>query len=476
MIWSKKIKKICFESLIQASQHEKDVMILHSALQTNDARYSYLAFSPFARFKATASGCYWNHQQLTCSDPWMFLKEQFHRYHIPQSNELPPFQAGAMGYFSYECAHWLHDYPTVPDPMGLPWAVLNFYDRVWAYDHHEACLYLIATGLPKLEPHARELQAQQDLSMMEAWVQNSLNTIHPKVPAQAIRQQAIQSNFSAESYQEAVTSIQNSILNGEIFQANLTQCFQTELTDSMPAMAVYEALCQMNPAPMSACLRIDEHAWIISSSPERFISLHRGKLLAQPIKGTRRRTGDDEQDVSMQNDLTSSVKDRAENIMIVDLMRNDLSKVARPGSVQVTELCGLHAFANVFHLISSIEAQLQPHLDVWDVLQAAFPPGSITGAPKRQAMKIISEHEQLARGPYCGCLGYWSFNGAMDTSVTIRHFVLNQNKLTWRAGGGIVLGSDPLGEYEESVLKAERLRAALHRWMEPGDSDNVHGS
>lgn len=460
MIWFETLTAYAFDQVLSAFQDDPGFMLLHSALLRHPVgRYSFLGTSPFGRFVAHENSYTWNEETFIDACPWTFIQQKLQHYHVTKDPALPPFQGGAMGYFSYEFAHTLESLPSVPDPMGLPQCVLHFYENVMAFDHDTGILYVIATGFPEQSLAAREARAKAALKDLLQQLKSAEQTTSEHQP---ILRSKLSSNFTKADYQNAVSSIKSTILNGDIFQANFTQQFQGDLQSNIDHVQWFRQLCAANPAPFSALMHVKAGAWILSASPERFISLQDGVLLTEPIKGTRKRGMSPAQDKANQAALLASKKDNAENIMIVDLMRNDVSKVSMPGSVETPQLCGLHTFETVHHLISTVKSCLQLGRDAIDVLKATFPPGSVTGAPKIKAMEVISQHEQTARGPYCGCLGYLSFTGDMDMAVTIRTYIVNDEKVYLSAGGGIVLDSDPLEEYEESLAKAGRLIEILH--------------
>jgi para-aminobenzoate synthetase component 1 len=270
----------------------------------------------------------------------------------------------------------------------------------------------------------------------------------------------LESNFTQPGYETAVQRVIDYILAGDIFQANLSQCLQTRLPSGLTGFNLYRRLRKVNPAPFAAFVRFDDIE-IVSASPERFLKLQQGRIETCPIKGTRPRGATPQADQALAAELLASEKDRAENVMIVDLLRNDLSRVCRDGSVNVPRLCELETFATVFHLVSTVTGELLPGKTAVDLLRACFPGGSITGAPKIRAMEIIAELEPTQRGPYCGSIGYIGFDGSMDTSITIRTYGIKDGIVTFQAGGGIVADSRPADEYEETVAKARALIRAL---------------
>jgi para-aminobenzoate synthetase component 1 len=268
------------------------------------------------------------------------------------------------------------------------------------------------------------------------------------------------SNFTRPAYEQVVQKTVEYILAGDIFQANITQSFSSPLPENFDAFAYYNALRAKNPAPFASYLDYGD-LQIVSSSPERLVNSVGAKVQARPIKGTRKRDADPAHDTILIEELMASRKDRAENVMIVDLLRNDLSRVAKLGSVKVPVLCGLESYANVHHLVSVVEAELREGLSNIDLLKAVFPGGSITGAPKIRAMEIIAELEGQARGVYCGSIGYLGFNATSDFNIAIRTALFSGGQAYVQGGGGITARSEPAAEYEESLTKISRLMEAF---------------
>ena len=266
-----------------------------------------------------------------------------------------------------------------------------------------------------------------------------------------------------ETYEAAVADVVRRIGEGELFQANIAQAWRGELASDATPWGAFERLVATSPAPLSAFWRLPGRA-LVSHSPERFLELKDGRVRARPIKGTRPRGATPDEDAHLAEELAASAKDRAENLMIVDLMRNDLARVCRPGSVEVTELCVVEAFPNVWHLVSTVEGEMRPGADIAALLAATFPPGSITGAPKTQAMRVISGLEG-PRGPWCGSLFRVDPDGSMDSSVLIRTAAFVEGAGGWRfrtlAGAGITADSDPVAERLETEAKIAGLRRAL---------------
>jgi len=274
--------------------------------------------------------------------------------------------------------------------------------------------------------------------------------------------------WDRDTYLAAARKARDYVHAGDVFQVNLSQAFDVRLDPAATPWPVFRRLCAHSPAPHAAYLCLDADRIVLTNSPERFLRVDGGRIEARPIKGTRRRAADPVEDRQLAAELSASAKDRAENLMIVDLMRNDLSRVCRPGSVRVPVLCDIESYANVHHLVSVVEGELAADHDVLDLLAASFPPGSITGAPKVRAMEIISELEGEPRGAYCGALGWIDCDrGDMDLNVMIRTAALRRDEegggwcASLRSGGGIVADSDPVSEYEETLTKVSALRRAL---------------
>jgi para-aminobenzoate synthetase component 1 len=405
---------------------------------------------------------------------------------------LPPFQGGAAGYLAYDWGRVLERLPECRyDDLALPDAVLGIYDWVLAWDHDESKAWLISTGLPETSAEGRARRAAARAADIRARLEADLDTARPglifheksdqvsQTPAEApphLRTFApshpveggwwdprldVRSSFTHQGYLEAVARVREYILAGDIFQTNLSQRFEAPLHEE--PWEVYLRMRQRNAAPFAAYFDFPD-AVVLSASPERFLRVDvEGRVETRPIKGTRPRGIGPEHDGALGQALTESPKDRAENLMIVDLMRNDLSRVCTPGTVRVPELFALERYATVHHLVSTVVGQLAPAADALDLLRAAFPGGSITGAPKVRAMEIIAELEPSQRSVYCGSIGYWSVSGALDTNIAIRTVVAPRGKgrVYFNAGGGIVADSKPEQEYRETLDKARGLIDAL---------------
>jgi para-aminobenzoate synthetase component I len=396
---------------------------------------------------------------------------------------LPPFQGGVAGYIGYDYGAVLERIPpTRYDDLALPDVMLGFYDWVIAWDHQAGAAWIVSLGLPACGPE-RERRARERMEMVAARVagQREIDTAlssranarddipslphrraaptYPVTSTDAAVAIGLRSTFTHRGYLDAVAKVREYIVAGDIFQANLSQRFQAPLRE--PPFELYRRLRRRNPAPFAAYLGFDD-VTVLSASPERFLRLdHDRQVETRPIKGTRPRGLVPMHDAALGRALAESEKDRAENVMIVDLLRNDLSRVCRPGTVRVPELFALEQHPTVHHLVSTVVGELEPPADAVELVRAAFPGGSITGAPKVRAMEIIAELEPTRRGVYCGSIGYISASGAMDTSIVIRTFVAAGGELYFQAGGGIVADSDPELEYRETLDKVAGLLGVL---------------
>jgi len=447
--------------------------------------FAGLAHEPFALFLDSATAGPANHPAL--HGRWSFIAldpfETLNGGHAPFAElraklalyagekpvaDLPPFTGGAAGFFGYDLAHHLEKLPPAVAPFAqddqhLPQLALGFYDLVIAFDMVTRRATLFSSGLPETDPAARKARAKQRAGNLVARI-NALNMPAKSVSLSAPR--SVTSNFTREAYESAVARIIAYIRAGDIFQANLTQRFETKRQTDETPYDLYLRLRDISPAPFSAFFNFGDGA-LVSSSPERFLVARDGQVETKPIKGTRPRGKTQDEDQRLAAELLASEKDRAENVMIVDLLRNDLSRTCDDNSVTVEKLCALESFANVHHLVSTVRGKLREHATPLDLFMGAFPGGSITGAPKLRAMEIIAGLEPTTRGPYCGSIGYMSFDGAMDTSIAIRTMIVKGDRITFQAGGGIVADSDPASEYEESLTKARAMLAALGGTLAP---------
>lgn len=388
--------------------------------------------------------------RLSPEDPFALLKNLLAEP-LPPVPELP-FCGGAVGYFAYDLARRLERLPRIAQDLeNLPEAAVGIYDWAVVVDHKKQQTFLVGRSTPHV---------------LKLWPRLLERFRHPKPKTRSsfCLHTPIKSNLSWEAYLQAFSRIQHYIREGDCYQVNFAQRF--EASASGDPWCVYLELRQENPAPFSGFLRFPKFC-VLSSSPERFLKVRQGKVETKPIKGTRPRCWSPEEDLFQIEALVESVKDRAENLMIVDLLRNDLSKTCKLGSVKVPKLFEVESFATVHHLVSTVVGELEDYCHSLDLLRGCFPGGSITGAPKIRAMEIIEELEPIRRGVYCGAIGYIGFDGNMDTNIAIRTLVHSfpERRIHFWAGGGIVADSIARREYQESFDKAAALIQVLSRFQ-----------
>ncbi|MBI2858391.1 MAG: aminodeoxychorismate synthase component I [Chloroflexi bacterium] len=429
---------------------------------THMGRYSFAGCDPFLILKSRGRSISLQKPGVELwqpGDPLDALREVLNRFSMSAVEGLP-FSGGVVGYLGYDLCHLMEELPsTAVDDLQLPDCCLGVYDLVLVFDHIDHQAFAVASGFPETRENERLSRAGERLEQFLSWLgQSGDNDSVPDYHAESPSSLPLRSNFSREGYLRSVEKAKDYIMAGDIFQVNLSQRFEAGI--AIPPFDLYRLLRRVNPAPF-ACYFSAGDAIVAGASPERFLAVRGSLVQTRPIKGTRPRSDDPIRDAALARELTSSSKDRAENIMIVDLERNDLGRVCRYGSVRVTETAALEKFPSVFHLTSTVEGLLRPGADRIDLIRATFPGGSITGAPKVRSMEIIDELEPTRRSVYTGSLGYIGFDGDMDLNILIRTFLIKGNRAYFQVGGGIVYDSKPEDEYEETLHKARALIAAL---------------
>jgi len=440
-------------------------------------RYSFLGSEPFLVMNSRGSEITLirgQEHEVQRGNPFDTIGKLLEVYKLDYCPAPVPFVGGAVGYFSYDLCHFVEHLPsTAIDDLKLPECYFAFYDAIFAFDHLEGRAYLVATGSPELEEGQRLKRARMRLEEMKSWLYPGHSVTASEAKQSLARdcfvataphndkqnkEITLKSNFTPEEYIKAVNRVREYIAAGDVFQVNLSQRFQADL--EIPPYELYKRLRKVNPAPFASYLNFPGVA-IVSASPERFLKVQGDLVETRPIKGTRPRGRDPVEDQRLSQELTHSIKDRAENLMIVDLERNDLGRVCRYGTIKVTELAILETFPTVFHLTSTIVGRLHRGKSDIDLLKATFPGGSITGAPKVRAMEIIDELEPTKRSVYTGSIGYLSFNGDLDINIVIRSFLIKEGRAYFQVGGGIIYDSDSEAEYMETLDKAKALIQAL---------------
>lgn len=427
-------------------------------------RYSFIVSHPIETIESKdgiTTLTNWDRQKKYEGDPFAIVQERL-KHWIPDAETvrgLPPFQGGAAGFFGYDLGRSLEKLPsTAGNNPEMPDMAIGIYDQVMTFDHLKGQAWIITHA-----QNYHDARRKQDYLL-------GLIAQPPHVEKFAGAPMEWRSNFERDEYIARVRKVINYIKAGDIFQANLSQRFDATLPEDFDAFAHYLRLRDINPAPFAAYMNCG-NITISSASPERFLSLRNRDVETRPIKGTRPRATIPADDEANRLALEESEKDRAENTMIVDLLRNDLSKVCLPSTIEVSALCKPETFASVHHLVSVIRGRLKNGKTALDLLRACFPGGSITGAPKIRSMEIIEELEPTRRGPYCGAMGYIGFDGAMDTSILIRTLVYEGRNVSLQTGGGIVADSDPEGEYEETLHKASAMLRSFAPIGHHGEDD-----
>lgn len=454
-------------SPLRAAPHlldQRRLVFLDSSLAGgHTGRYSYLTANPFMVVRSRGRRVELVGPTATVTldaDPFDVVDLVLRHYRIAPVPGLPPFVGGAIGYIGYDAGRVLERQPVpAPDDEALPDLDIGFYDWVLAADHLTGQNWLIRTIVPTLDDRDDNARIHR---IDDAWALAA-----PIPPDGTPAPRVLRSNVRRADYLDTVRQAKEYIAAGDIYQVNLSQRLGGPW--SGPTWPLYERLRSGSPTSFGAYLALDS-ASILSASPERFVRLAPDgrHVESRPIKGTRPRGRTPDEDRAIAADLLSSEKDRAENLMIVDLLRNDLGKVCQIGSVRVPELFRLEPYSTVWQMVSAITGTLLPEMGAVDLLRACFPGGSVTGCPKIRAMQIIEELEAVRRGVYCGAIGYLSITGAMDTSIAIRTLVLSGGGVSLHVGGAIVADSDPEAEYAETITKAraglEAVCAEVEEW------------
>jgi para-aminobenzoate synthetase component I len=454
------------ESLLDPLRDVSGVMLLRSGtFDPVQGRYSLLVARPFLTFRAFGTRCelgIGNQRIEQYGNPWLILEQLIDRFELPDELDQPFPLGGCFGFWGYDLKN--HIEPRLPhhatNDLELPDCHLGFYDSLVAFDHLLGKCWIVATGLNPNGTRSTSSAQQQT-----AFWSDQLNAAHPDSPSPPPSQPSANtspptwiSNLSPKAFLDAVHKAKQYIRLGHIYQVNLAH--RLAIDCHLPAPILFERLLATSPAPFAAFLDAQDFQ-LVSSSPELFLRISGRHIRTRPIKGTRPRAADPTRDTQLGFELQTSPKEMAELVMITDLLRNDLGRISQFGTVRVPDLTRLERFSHVQHLVSTVEANLRPHVSHLRALAACFPGGSITGAPKIRAMEIIDELEPLARGPYTGALGYIGFNQESQLCVLIRTAICRQHTAWFHVGAGIVADSDPYAEYEETIAKAQGFLAAI---------------
>jgi para-aminobenzoate synthetase component 1 len=463
--------------------HSNVVLLRTSQFDSPSARYSFVAANPFLTFRSFGSRCEITpHSAFRAphfGNPWHLLDSLMSRFELLDEIDLPFPLGGCFGFWGYDLKNFTE--PKLPrraaNDLELPDCHVGFYDSLVVFDHQLGKVFIVSTGLDADGSRSEKRANEQ----MEFWKDRIQNQVFSRKDAKAQSVESlrgfaplreISSNISRAQFISKVERAQKYIRAGDIYQVNLShrltvgssRCDDRTAQRAVPTYIsgweLFQKLSAVSPAPFSAFLDCSD-LQIASSSPEQFLCMSGSQIVTRPIKGTRPRGADPTRDAQLAYELQTSPKELAELVMITDLLRNDLGKVCEYGSVQTPEIAKLEKFAQVQHLVSTVEGRLRQDMTHFAAFASAFPGGSITGAPKFRAMEIIDELEPVSRGPYCGAIGYLGFNRESQLSITIRAAVCKDGLAHFNVGAGIVADSNPGAEYEETLAKARGFLAAL---------------
>lgn len=429
-------------------------------------RYSFLAADPFFQISAKGSEISVSNGALAetfaCDDPIEELRQRLHAVRAAHLPELPPFTGGAIGYAGYDVVRYTERLPDAPpDDRGLPDLSFGFYDHMVVFDNITKTMYVIA--LAKIDEAGGNVRrayeaAQQRIDRLVEKLSSGTDLPPCDIATAGEPKLAFRSNFTQAEFEDAVRKCVEYIKAGDIFQVVLSQRLEVDLL--VDPFEVYRTLRVVNPSPFMFFVRTPE-VTLVGSSPEIMCRVVDGQVTVRPLAGTRPRGQTAAEDQSLAAELLEDPKERAEHVMLVDLGRNDVGRVARYGSVQLSDVMCIERYSHVMHITSHVTAELANGRDAFDALRACLPAGTVSGAPKVRAMEIIDELEPQRRGPYAGAVGYFDYSGNMDTCIALRTIVMHQQKAYVQAGAGIVADSVPASEYQETLNKARGVLKAI---------------
>lgn len=446
---------------------DKPYAFLFESVQGGEqrGRYSVLGFSPDLIWKTDGESCEISrdgqaYEKQTAS-PLISLREIQEKSQLDVPTELPPMAAGLFGYLGYDMIRLVEDLPKPnPDPIGTPDSILTRPTLVAIFDQISQEIILTTTIRPTKNLTAKSAYEQATHRLQT--VSDELEVATYGLRNQTVLPKSISPKLSVSKndFCKNVKKAQDYIKAGDIFQVVIGQNFSCPLPST--PFALYRSLRRLNPSPFLYFLNFDDHA-VVGSSPEILVRLRDNKVTVRPIAGTRPRGKSPEQDKALEQELLNDPKEMAEHLMLLDLGRNDVGRVAKPGTINVTERSIVERYSHVMHIVSNVEGEIREELDTFDALFAGFPAGTVSGAPKIRAMEIIDELEDEKRGIYAGAVGYISASGDMDTAIALRTAVIKNGIMHVRAGAGIVMDSDPVSEFEETRSKARALFAAAEQ-------------
>ena len=398
-------------------------------------------------------------EELTSKDPLKFLEEYQENIKVKLNDDLPMFTGGLVGYLGYDCIKYIEpklSHSNLPDPLGTPDALFMLSEEVAVFDNLNNKLHLIV--LSKSESEEDISNAQKRLKELSNKLLTPLKPENQEKIKDPAKEKDFISGFGEEEFKQTVEKIKEYIKAGDVMQVVCSQRMSIPFTSD--PVELYRSIRHLNPSPYLYYLNLEDFH-IVGSSPEILARLENREVTVRPIAGTRRRGRDNEDDIAMEKDMVNDPKEIAEHLMLIDLGRNDIGRIAEAGTVEVTQKFGIERYSHVMHMVSNVKAKLKGGLKAMDVFRATFPAGTLSGAPKIRAMEIIDEFEPVKRGIYGGAIGYFSWQGNMDMAITIRTAIIKDEVLYIQAGGGFVADSDPDLEWKESLNKGRAIFKAV---------------
>ena len=403
-------------------------------------------------------------EEMTSPDPLKFLQDYQESIKVKHNDQLPTFTGGLVGYLGYDCIRYIEpklSNSKLQDPLGTPDALFMVSEEVAVFDNLNNKLHLIV--LSESESEADVSKAEQRLEVLSKKLASPLTYETPEKIGEPVTENDFVSGFGEKEFKETVEKVKEYIKAGDVMQVVCSQRMSVPFTSD--PVELYRSIRHLNPSPYLYYLNLEEFH-IVGSSPEILARLEDGEVTVRPIAGTRRRGKDEEDDLAMEKDMVNDPKEIAEHLMLIDLGRNDVGRIAEPGSVEVTQQFGIERYSHVMHMVSNVRAKLRKGLKAMDVFRATFPAGTLSGAPKIRAMEIIEEFEPVKRGIYGGAVGYFSWQGNMDMAIAIRTAIIKDEVLYIQAGGGFVADSDPELEWKESLNKGRAIFKAVEMVQE----------
>jgi anthranilate synthase component 1 len=442
----------------------KHAFLLESVEHGGRARFSFVAADPQATFTArgeqiTIRSISGQQQALASRDPLAELHRMLEPYKAVHLRDLPRFTGGVVGYAAYDMVRYYENLgPGPADDRNLPDLAFGLYRTTAIFDHYHNTIKIVANAHVQDDPGKAYSEAVDSIERTIARLREGSELPVGEVSLVGLPQKPFQSNFTQQAYMQVVEACKEYIRAGDIFQVVPSQ--RLTVTTSAKPFDIYRALRLVNPSPYMFLLNFPDLT-LVGSSPEILCRVEQGEVTSRPLAGTRRRGATEEEDRALEAELLADPKERAEHIMLVDLARNDVGRVASAASIKLSDVMSVERYSHVMHIVSDVKGQLAPGMTAFDALRASLPVGTVSGAPKIRAMQSIDQFEPTRRGPYAGAVGYVDFGGNMDTCIALRTMVITGGKVYVQAGGGVVADSVPAQEYQETINKARALLRAI---------------